>query len=75
MVAEAENGFFCLLPQHVDFTAAARAGHLCLSRPATGRALSRRRRGHPREEGRRGPRLDPQRRRRAPNWDSSRTSW
>ena len=22
VVAEAENGFFCLMPQHVDFTAA-----------------------------------------------------
>ncbi len=26
VVAEAENGFFCLLPQHVDFTAALAPG-------------------------------------------------
>ena len=26
IVAEAENGFFCLLPQHVDFTAALAPG-------------------------------------------------
>lgn len=31
VVAEAENGFFCLLPHHADFTAAMVPGILCYS--------------------------------------------
>jgi len=33
VVAEAENGFFCLLPQHVDFTAALVPGVFFLHDP------------------------------------------
>lgn len=33
VVAEAENGYFCLLPQHVDFTAALVPGIFCYSNP------------------------------------------
>jgi len=37
VVAEAENGFFCLLPQHVDFHRRAGAGCFFLHRPSTGK--------------------------------------
>jgi len=34
VVAEAENGFFCLMPQHVDFTTALVPGVLSFTTPA-----------------------------------------
>jgi len=33
VVAEAENGFFCLMPQHVDFTAALVPGVMSFTMP------------------------------------------
>lgn len=38
IVAEAENGLFCLLPQHVDFTAALVPGVFSYSTPSGGDA-------------------------------------
>ncbi|MBA4396357.1 MAG: F0F1 ATP synthase subunit epsilon [Syntrophus sp. (in: bacteria)] len=38
IVAEAENGLFCLLPQHVDFTAALVPGVFSYSTPGGGDA-------------------------------------
>jgi len=34
VVAEAENGFFCLMPQHVDFTSALVPGVMSFTTPA-----------------------------------------
>ena len=36
VVAEAENGFFCLMPQHVDFTAALVPGVMSFTTPDGG---------------------------------------
>ena len=57
VVAEAENGFFCLLPQHIDFTASLVPGDLRFTRRETG-SISRHRCGDPHEEGPRDPRID-----------------